>query len=276
MLFQFMSSLHDKVPQAFGLIESLTGPSKLDIFESNLHYRKLCLGLMIPIASIAYLSPLPIAMFLIASVGLCFLLCQDYQTSKRALLEKKIAPILAASTKNLKKALIIQSAHDTYGALSMRTHIEKVRKLAETHAIERIIIKDKNEFLTRLPSGRFDTVWLRAHGRPTSIEMGKDFLLDTKSSPKIFRLLASTIKERGRLILECCNAANARTAEENIAERIASYCRDVVIFAPQTEICGVFGFNFDECGQPVFNDGFGFKGKDVTRKIRGGLACQRA
>ncbi len=148
-------------------------------------------------------------------------------------------------------------------------HIEKVREIAKTHAIEKVIIKDKRSFLKSLPRGRFDLVWVRSHGTPTKINLGVDFELNLKSPPKLFRAIARKVKKEGALLLECCNVANASKAEGNIAEKIASYCWDATVYAPLTEISGIFGLEFDKWGYPQFNDGFGFKGRNITRVIQG-------
>lgn len=262
---------------ALDLVESLTGSSNLDLFEAHIETniekridrKTICLGLVAPAAILSYFTPYPIAAFTIASLGLWFASSHNHMEAKHALVEKKIAQIITESAGKPKKALIIQSAADINGALSMRTHVEKIRSLAKTHSIERIVVNHEKEFFRSLPTGQFDVVWIRSHGTPTSIELGIDFELNKESPHKYFYILASRVKQNGKLILECCNVANTSKQEGSIAEHIASYCWEATVYAPSTKISGIFGLEFDKWGYPQFNDGFSFKGKPVTKVIEG-------
>ena len=265
----FFPSLNETIPKALDVVESVAGSSNLDVIETSMNLNSLSLRLAAPLAVLSYFSPYPLATFTIASLGVWFTSRYDYVQGKKTLSEKKIDQIVSESAGKPKKALIIQSTQDRYGALSMRTHVEKVREVAKTHAIERIIVNNETDFLKLLPQGRFDIVWVRAHGTPASIEMGPEFKLTKSSRPEIFHKLASKVKQQGKLILECCNVANAGRGEGSIADHIASYCWDATLYAPLTKISGIFGLEFDKRGYPGFNDGFKFKGRPVTRVIEG-------
>lgn len=262
----FFSNL---IPNALDAAESVAGSSKLDCLESSIDPQALCLRLAVPALPISYFSPYPIATLILFSLGILFAASYDTVQGKKTLAERKLTQIALESRGKPKKALIIQSPKDEYGAFSMRSHIQKVRQLAKTHAISRTIVSDERKFLRSLPPGRFDIVWLRAHGTPTSIEMGPKFKITKASRPEIFHTLASKLKPQGKLILECCRVANADPINGNIAEHIASYCWDATVYAPLTKISGIFGLEFDKWGCPQFNDGFRFKGKSVTRVIEG-------
>jgi len=263
--------MNEVIPKALDLVESVAGSHNLDVIETTMNLKTLCFHLAAPIAVVSYLSPFPLATLSISSLGLWLTSRYDYVQAKKALVEKKIAQIVAESAGKPKRALIIQSPKDEFGALSMRTHVENVRKLAETYEITRVMISSEEEYLKMisLAPGRFDIVWVRAHGKPNWIEIGTEFKLTKSSRPEIYHKLAGKLKHQGKLILECCHVANAATAETSIAEHIASYCWDATVYAPLTKISGIFGLAFDKWGCPAFNDGFKFKGRAVTRVIEG-------
>jgi hypothetical protein len=257
------------IPKALDAAESFAGSSKLDCLESSIDLQALSLRLALPAALISYFSPYPVATLTLLTLGILFIYTYDSVQGKKSLADKKLAHIALESQGKLKKALIIQSLKDEYGAFSMRSHIQKVRKLAKTHAISRVVVSDEKTFLRSLPPGRFDMVWVRGHGTPDSIEMGKKFKITKNSRPEIFHTLAGKLKPQGKLILECCRVAYADPIKGNIAEHIASYCWDATVYAPLTKISGIFGLEFDKWGCPHFNDGFSFKGRSVTRVIEG-------
>jgi len=255
------------LPRALDLIESIAGSNNLDVIETAADSRMMCLSAAVPICAISYFSPFPFATLAISSIGLWFATRSNYLEGKKTLIESKLEQIVADSEGKPRRALIIQSAKDTY-ALSMRTHVEKVRELAKTHSIVRIVVQKEKEkeFLKLLPPGQFDIVWLRAHGHPNRIEIGTGFELTKTSPPKVFQTLASKVAKRGKLILECCNTARGTGT---IADLIASYCWNGTVYAPIARISGILGLEFDKWGYPQFNDGFLFKGRNVTRVIEG-------
>ncbi len=262
----FFSTL---IPNALDAAESVTGSSKLDYLESSIDPQAFCLRLAVPAFLVSCFSPYPLATLTLLSLSILFASSYDSVQGKKILAERKLALITLESQGKPLKALIIQSPKDEYGAFSMRSHIQKVRQLAKTHAITRVVVSDERTFLRSLPPGRFDIVWLRGHGTPTSIEMGKKFKITKASRPEIFHTLAGKLKPQGKLILECCRVAYANPLNGNIAEHIASYCWDATVYAPLTKISGIFGLEFDKWGCPHFNDGFSFKGRSVTRVIEG-------
>lgn len=266
---QWPNCFRQALPKTLDVMESVTGSSRLDELEIAIDPKTFCLRLAAPAALLSYFSPYPILTLALSTFGLWYTSRLDYAEAKKDLLETKIAQIVSESAGRPKRALIIQSAKDEYRALSMRAHVEKVRELAKTHRIKRIIVNDKKSFLKSIPRGKFDLVWVRAHGTPTCIKLGVDFELNQASSPKLFRAISRKVKKEGTVLLECCNVGNASKAEANIAERIASYCWDATIYAPLAEISGIFGLEFDKWGYPQFNDGFGLKGRNITRIIEG-------
>ena len=263
------SSFSDLIPKSLDVAESFTSSSRLDLMETSIDAAaSFCLRLaVLLIGLISYFSSFPIVTFAIASLGLWLISQYDYTQAKKNLTEKKISQIISESVDKPKKALIIQSPKDPHGAFSMRTHVEKVRQLAKTHCIQKVVVKSEKEFLTSLPPGRFDLVWIRAHGTPTSIAIGSHFKLTKDSAPQIFCTLANKIKQQGKLVLECCSVGNNRAMDTSLAEHIASYCSDATVYAPLTDISGIFGLEFDQWGTPHFNDSFGIKGKNITRVI---------
>ena len=263
------SPFSELIPKSLDVAESWAGSSNLDVMETSIDPPSVALRLALPIALISLFCPYPIATLVISFLGLWLLSQHDYVQAKKILTEKKIAQIITESAGKPKKALIIQSTKDRYGALLTRTHVEKVRQLAKTHSIEKVVVNTEKEFLTALPSGRFDLVWVRAHGTPNSIEIGHNFKLSKDSAPQTFHTLASKIKYHGKLLLECCDVGNNRNKESCLAEHIASYCWDATVYAPLSDISGIFGLEFDKWGSPQFNNSFGVKGRNVTRIIDG-------
>jgi|GEM_PF-6913556 len=254
------------IPHALDLVESVAGSTALDVLETATDDRLVCLGMSAPLAVLSYLTPHPVATFALASFALWYgTRVYDYSSAKRQLIEKKLEQIAAASS-GPAKALIIQSAQDEMGALSMRTHVEKVRELAKTHKIERVVVHNGREFLAALKPGQFDIVWLRAHGHPDRIEIGSGFELAKHTERSLLQSLANKVKHGGKLILECCSAGGG---EKSIADHIGTFCWERTVYAPITKISGILGFEFDRWGYPQFNDGFLRKGKNVTRVIDG-------
>jgi hypothetical protein len=269
------SSLSNLIPHALDALESVAGSKNLDVMETSITPEAVRFGLGASALVLSSFSPYPISTFAVSSLGMLFIASRyDRVQAKKTLAEKRIAQIGSLSCGKPKRALIIQSPKDKYGALSMRSHIEKVRELAKTHTIVRVLVSDENKFLKYLPPGRFDTVWIRAHGTPTTIKMGHGFELSKSSRPEIFHTLASKLKRGGKLILECCNTAYADPVNGNIAEHIASYSWNATVYAPLTKISGSCGLAFDKWGCPQFNDndGFSFKGRAVTRVIDGPIS----
>src|SRR5690242_19603748 len=159
--------IRNMVPYVLDAAESITGSSNLDFFETSVDRKAVGLRIATPVVILSYLSPYPFATFTLSSLGMLFAFRYDFVPAKKIRAENKIAEIIAESSDKPKKALIIQSPKDRYGAFSMRSHIQKVQELAKTHAISRVIVDDEEKFLKSLPPGRYDTVWLRAHGTPS-------------------------------------------------------------------------------------------------------------
>ncbi len=113
-----------------------------------------------------------------------------------------------------------------------RNLLQDLSTLAKTHSIEHIVVGSESDFtnrLVKLKDKTIDLLLIEAHGNPTKISFGPDFVIDEDSAAHMQKI-AEKMKGMGsQIILLSCSTAKG---DFNIARTLALFCPNTIVTGP--------------------------------------------
>jgi hypothetical protein len=249
------------IPKTFDLVEYVIGPQACEILEIGC----IAVGSIRLVDEIAnyFFKKYPNYWVSLACFTGVTLAAVQYYIKKIRLpvFENKLEEIQSESLVNEKNALMIIS--DDCKDYLTRKEVFTIRKLAQSHAIERKVIVNKRqffEFLQGQSCSRYNTLWFSCHGSENGVWLGDFFL--SKNDFALIKLLSSKMRRNGKVVFESCQVAKG---EENFARVFSYHCPGSTIFASRALFINLIGPKMDDEGDPHFKNMLGIDSTGIYR-----------
>jgi hypothetical protein len=167
---------------------------------------------------------------IIAAVPIA-LLCDEISTSMFARY-KQHRTLEKVSNSDL--VLVLEASYDHNGSFSInqKSRFKKLEKMHQVAFKKVSNIDDIKESIiqARAQNNRIKSIWIRAHGCPQGMLLGKEHSLDI-NNVHLLRDQLSQLSPNTSIVLDSCSTAGKNpTGQRNIAQRIATYARGCDVF----------------------------------------------
>lgn len=130
--------------------------------------------------------------------------------------------------------LILHSTYDHNGAFE-QIRTGEMLTLEKNYRIVHNFITSKDDFRSALESitEKIDVLWVKAHGRSSSIRLGSNERLSEPELVDFSDVFKEKLSDMGTIILQSCSTAGSRDGNDlSFARRVASVAPGRTVYAP--------------------------------------------